>query len=268
MGLAVGDWDGDQDLDIFVTHWIAQENALYSNLLSEVRASGSSTPEPVMFMDEADRHGLGQVALAFVGWGTSFLDYDNDGRQDLFVVNGSTLQQEDDEHQLIPMQDHLFWNRGSTDGFYDVSSVSGEYFERAYVGRGAAIGDYDKDGDVDIFVVNHAGPGVLLRNDGGNRQHWLAVHLTGEHSNRSAIGAKLRLVAGTSIQIREIGAQGPYLSTNSPVEHFGLGSHETADSLVIQWPRGLRQVVLGPRADQFLEITEAEETRSVAETPR
>jgi hypothetical protein len=268
MGLAVGDWDGDEDLDIFVTHWIAQENALYSSLLSEIRASGSSAPEPLMFMDEADRRGLGQVALAFVGWGTSFVDYDNDGRQDLFVVNGSTLQQDDDERLLVPMRDHLFWNRGSTDGFYDVSSVSGEYFARAYVGRGAAIGDYDNDGDVDLFVVNHAGPGVLLRNDGGNRQHWLAVHLTGERSNRSAIGARLRLVAGTSIQIREIGAQGPYLSYNSPVEHFGLGSHETADSLVIHWPSGLRQVVLGPRANQLLEIVEAEEIRSLAETPR
>jgi hypothetical protein len=268
MGLAVGDWDGDEDLDIFVTHWIAQENALYSNLVADMRATGSTTSDPIMFMDEADRYGLGQVALPFVGWGTSFADYDNDGHQDLFVINGSTLQRDDDQRLLVPMHDHIFWNRGPDQGFYDVSPVSGEYFGRTAVGRGAALGDYDNDGDVDLFVVNHGGLGVLLRNDGGNRQHWLAVRLVGARSNRSAIGARIRLVTGDAVQLREVGAQGPYLSYNSPVEHFGLGAHAAADSLLIRWPSGLRQVIVGPPADQLLEISEGEEIRSAAGTPR
>jgi hypothetical protein len=252
MGLAVGDWDGDADLDMFVTHWIAQENALYSNR----PAVQGTAPLPFVFMDEADRYGLGQVALEFVGWGTSFVDYDNDGRLDLFVVNGSTLQQDHDKRLLIPMRDQLFWNRGPDDGYYDVSSVSGAYFGHTYVGRGGAFGDYDNDGDVDVFVVNHAGPGVLLRNDGGNSNPWLAVRLTGTRSNRSGIGARLRLFAGATVQIREVGAQSSYLSHNSLVQHFGLGARRTVDSLIVRWPSGARDVVVNPAVNRVLEIAE------------
>jgi hypothetical protein len=268
MGLAVGDWDGDEDMDMFITHWIAQENALYSNLRSELRALSSDTLQPLQFMDEADRYGLGQVALDFIGWGTSFIDYNNDGRLDLFVVNGSTLQQEDDPQLLIPMTDQLFWNRGADDGFYDVSPVSGEYFGRAYVGRGAAFGDYDNDGDVDVFVVNNGGPGVLLRNEGGNRNPWLKVRLDGKRSNRSGVGARLRLVAGETVQLREVGAQSPYLSQNSLVQHFGLGALQTVDTLEITWPSGLRQVVLHPVLNQILHVSEEETVQNAADTPQ
>ena len=255
MGLAVGDWDGDEDLDMFVTHWLAHENALYSNRRAELRARGAYLPG-LQFTDEADRFGVGQIALDFVGWGTSFFDYDNDGRLDLFVVNGSTLERKDDPRFLVPMRDLLFWNRGAGDGFYDVSAVSGPYFAERYVGRGAAFGDYDNDGDVDVFVVNNGGPGLLLRNDGGNRNHWLGVALQGTVSNRSGIGARLRLVAGGTVQLREVGAQASYLSHNSLVEHFGLGAHRTVDTLEIRWPSGTRQVVLRPDIDQVLRAEE------------
>jgi hypothetical protein len=264
MGLAVGDWDGDEDLDMFVTHWIAQENALYSNLRSELRALSADTAQPLQFMDEADRYGLGQVALDFIGWGTSFIDYDNDGRLDLFVVNGSTLQQEDDPRLLVPMTDQLFWNRGADDGFYDVSSVGGEYFRQAYVGRGAAFGDYDNDGDEDVFVVNNGGPGILLRNDGGNRNRWLKVRLEGNKSNRSGVGARLRLVAGEKVQVRVVGAQSSYLSHNSLIQLFGLGEVQTADTLEIRWPSGLRQVVPQPASNQILHVTEGQDIPSAA----
>jgi hypothetical protein len=268
MGLALGDWNGDEDFDMFVTHWIAQENALYSNLLTELRDLGSETSQPLVFMDEADRYGLGQVALEFIGWGTSFFDYDNDGRVDLFVVNGSTLQESGDERSLVPMTDQLFWNRNADDGFYDVSSVAGEYFGQAFVGRGAAFGDYDNDGDVDVFVVNHGGPGVLLRNDGGNRQHWLEVQLEGVRSNRSAIGAKLRLVTGLTVQVREVGAQSSYLSHNSLVQHFGLGTLQMADTLEITWPSGVHQIVVNPALNQILQVSERAAIEDTADNPR
>jgi hypothetical protein len=268
MGIAVGDWDRDADVDMFVTHWIAQENALYSNLRSELRALGSDTLQPLQFIDVADRYGLGQVALDFIGWGTSFIDYDNDGQLDLFVVNGSTLQQDDDPRLLVPMTDQVFWNRGADDGFYDVSSVSGEYFGHAYVGRGAAFGDYDNDGDVDVFVVNNVGPGILLRNEGGNRNQWLLVQLAGTQSNRSAVGARLRLVAGETVQIREVGAQSPYLSQNSLVQHFGLGALQAADTLEIRWPSGLHQIVLRPLSNQILRVSEGAAVPNAAEQPR
>ena len=259
MGVAVGDWDGDADMDLFVTHWIAQENALYTNRLSDLRTPEAVSPAQLQFSDEADRYGLGQTALDYIGWGTSFLDYDNDGRLDLFVVNGSTFQQRNSPRDLVPMPDQLFWNRGAGEGFYDVSSVSGDYFQREYVGRGAAFGDYDNDGDVDVFIVNHGAPAILLRNDGGNRNAWLSVRLEGRRSNRSAIGARLRLVAGGSVQIREVGSQASYLSQNSLIEHFGLGTASRADTLEILWPSGTRQVIMDIAANQILHVVEAED---------
>ncbi|MDH3497206.1 MAG: CRTAC1 family protein [Gemmatimonadota bacterium] len=256
MGLAVGDWDGDQDLDLFVTHWIAQENALYSNLRAELEARGAYLRQPIQFTDEADRYGLGQIALDFVGWGTSFFDYDNDGRLDLFVVNGSTLEEKRDRRLLVPMRDLLFWNRGADDGFYEVSPVSGPYFAQTHVGRGAAFGDYDNDGDVDVFIVNNGGPAILLRNDGGNRQRWLGVALEGTKSNRFGVGARVRLVAGGTIQVREVGAQSSYLSQNSLIEHFGLGTANGVDTLEIRWPSGTRQIVSAPAPNRVLHVVE------------
>lgn len=255
MGIAIGDWDGDADMDMVVTHWLAQENALYSGMLSQL--SRLDIPSnTTKFMDEADRFGLGQIALDFVGFGTSFLDYDNDGWLDLFVTNGSTIQQQEKPWLLIPMRDQLFWNRGSEEGFYDVSAFSGDAFEFEYVGRGAALADYDNDGDVDLFVVNNNGPGQLLRNDGGNGNRWIQIRLEGARSNGQAIGAKLRLVTGDRVQLRQIGAQSSYLSQNSLTEHFGLGSESKADTLEIVWPSGITEVFHDVASGQRLHIVE------------
>lgn len=265
MGLAVGDWDGDQDLDLFISHWIAQENALYTNLGRPAAPSGNAPVPTVQFMDEADRYGLGQVALDYVGWGTSFFDYDNDGQLDLFVANGSTLQQADRPERLEPMDDLLFWNRSANAGFFEASAIRGtsvfrttrgEPLSEAFVGRGAAFGDYDNDGDLDLFVVNHDGPGKLLRNENDLDRHWLKVRLEGQASNRSAIGARIRLVVGDRVQIREVAAQGSYLSQNTLVQHFGLGQHATVDTLTVDWPSGRRQVETAIAADQKLHLRE------------
>ena len=262
MGLAVGDWDGDTDFDLFVTHWIAQENALYRSLVADGARLGVAQLNTFQFMDEADRYGLGQVALDFVGWGTAFFDYDNDGRLDLFVANGSTFQQPEAPYLLVPMQAQLFWNRGDAEGFFDVSPVAGDYFARALVGRGAAFADYDNDGDVDVSVVHNGGPGVLLRNDAGaggsGSGHWLEVALEGRRSNRQGIGARLRVVAGGRVQVRQVGAQPSYCSQNSMVEHVGLGAAARVDTLEIAWPSGLRQVFTGLAADRIVRVVEGE----------
>jgi hypothetical protein len=207
-------------------------------------------------MDEADRFGLGQISLDYIGWGTSFIDYDNDGRLDLFVVNGSTFQQRDDPARLVPMQSLLFWNRGPQEGFFDVSPVSGAYFGESYVGRGAAFADYDNDGDVDVFVVNNGGPGILLRNDGGNRNHWLQVELRGTRSNRQGIGARIRIVAGGAAQVRQVGAQSSYLSQNSMIETFGLGTLARVDTVEVTWPTGRHLLRTGIAANQRLHLVE------------
>lgn len=257
MGIAVGDWDGDGDMDMFITHWIAQENALYSGMRSQYAAlniSGNTTK----FMDEADRYGLGEIALDYIGFGTSFFDYDNDGWLDLFIANGSTFQQKRKPWLLIPMVDQLFWNRGKDEGFYDVSIVSGEAFESEFVGRGAAFGDYDNDGDVDIFITNNNGPGILLRNEGGNQNQWLQVNLEGVQSNRQALGVKLRLVTRDRAQLRQVGAQSSYLSQNSLIEHFGLGVELSVDTLEIIWPSGVRQVLHNIKTNQTIHVIESE----------
>ena len=268
MGIAVGDWNGDGLQDLFLTHWLAQGNALYDNQLHRSSAPAKARPGPLLtFMDESDRFGLGQISLDYIGWATSFIDYDNDGRLDLFVVNGSTLQKRDDAASLVPMQSKLFWNHGNVDGFFDVSPVSGSYFGNAYVGRGAAFADYDNDGDIDVFVVNHGGPGLLLRNDGGNRNHWVQVEVRGTKSNRQGIGAKLRLVAGGAAQVRQVGAQSPYLSQNSLIETFGLGALSTADTIEVWWPSGAREVRTGIVANQRILIVEGEATATTS-TPK
>jgi enediyne biosynthesis protein E4 len=269
MGIAVGDWNGDGYQDLFLTHWLAQGNALYDNQLAQLTAQARKRrPVPLTFIDDADRYGVGQVSLDNIAWGTSFIDYDNDGRPDLFVVNGSTLQYPEDSTHLVPMRSQLFWNRGPTEGFFDVSAVSGSYFRNAYVGRGAAFADYDNDGDIDVFIVNNGGPGILLRNDGGNRNHWLAVELRGTKSNRQGIGAKLRLVAGGVSQVRQVGAQSPYLSQNSLIENFGLRSLTSVDSLVVVWPSGSRQVRTNLPVNQRLVVVEGEEIGTARERIR
>jgi len=231
MGLGVSDWDGDGDFDIFVTHWIAQENALYRN---DRTPSYNGKRGDIIFMDVADQNGLGQIALDFIGWGTSFFDYDNDGKPDLFVANGSTFQSGGD---LIPMRHLLFWNRGNLDGFFETGAVSGSIFKRKTVGRGAAFSDYDGDGDVDIFVVNHSGAPWLLRNDGGNKKRWLKVRAIGKR-NHFAFGAKVKVTANGVTQTQQIGAQSSYLSQNSLLAHFGVGSAETVDKVAVIFPSG------------------------------
>ena len=254
MGIAVSDWDSDGDTDLFVSHWIAQENALYSNLLSQQRESGAKLS--LSFMDEADRVGLGQIALDYIGWGSFFFDYDNDGRPDLFISNGSTFQQEDDKSLLVPMKPLLFWNEGPHTGYFEVGEFSGEYFGKRWVGRGAAPADYDGDGDLDIAVLHLGQRAALLRNEGAAGHHWLAIRLKGAGKNTFAVGARVALVLGETTQVATVGATPSYLSQPDLTLHFGLGTAEEAERLEVTWPSGKQQVLTGVGADQILTIEE------------
>lgn len=230
MGLGVGDWDADGDHDLFVTHWIAQENALFENLLGE-SAFG------LRFTDLSSRIGLGQSSLDFVGWATSFVDLDLDGRQDLFILNGSTFQDRDNPALLVPMTDLLYWNGGPDRGFFETGGLG----NLATVSRGGAVSDYDGDGDLDIVAVDFGSPARLLRND-TDHGNWLSVRLAGPAGNTAGLGSVIDLWAGGTRQRRQVGSQSGYLSQNDPVEVFGLGERSSADSVVVRWLTGEKVV--------------------------
>ncbi|MCZ6676542.1 MAG: CRTAC1 family protein [Candidatus Poribacteria bacterium] len=246
MGLATGDYDGDGDLDLFMSHWIDQENALYSNLLKEEGAiEGASAGRPIHLVDESYGASLGEESLNYVGWGTDFFDYDNDGDLDIFVANGHTFQYLDQPEQLIAQNDQLF--RYDGEGiFTDATTLAGVDKLPVRVGRGVTFGDYDNDGDVDLFIVNNHDRAVLLRNEGGNRNNWLHVKLIGTKGNRDGVGAKIRLKAGDLIQLREIAAGSSFLSSNSLVAEFGLGRQTAVDWVEVTW--------LGGKTERFSDI--------------
>lgn len=252
MGLAIGDWNNNMNLDLFITHWIAQENALYNNLGLDTSRGYPN------FRDEADRFGLGQSSLDAVGWGTFFLDLDNDGRLDLFVANGHTNQHRDRPEALIGQRDLLYWNRSNEEGFYEIGKRSGEYFSQQDVSRGAAWADMDNDGRPDIYVMHHGGRGALLRNTTETDNDWIQISLTGTQSNRAAIGTSLILYTTAGIQHRVVGLQPSYLSQNSLVQHFGMSRHIRADSLEIQWTSGYQQTFRELPTNEILQITEGE----------
>jgi hypothetical protein len=254
MGIAVGDWDNDGDPDLFVTHWIYQENALFDNL--QVIPGEAGKGGPLFFGDIADQVGLGQISRNYIGWGTSFFDYDNDGKLDVLVVNGSTFQ--DDKHptHLIPMKNHLFWQNSSDQRFYEVGAFSGAPFQEAHVGRGAAFADYDNDGDMDVFIVNQEGRPMLLRNDGGNEKNWIKVRVKCTKSNRTGFGAKVEIEAGGLKQIQEIGGQTSYLSQNFQEAHFGLNHEKEVVRLKVAFPSGIVRERTHIPANQIVTIVE------------
>jgi hypothetical protein len=260
MGLAVSDWDADGDQDIFVTHWIAQENALYSNLrIAFGGGGGESSPGETRFMDVADMMGLGQIALDVIGWGTFFFDYDNDGRVDIFVANGSTFQEDENPAQLVAMPSQLFWNGGGDRGFFEVGPVAGEFFSSPRVARGAAPADYDGDGDLDVVVVNHGREASLLRNDGGHLQNWIIVEPRSNSGNRFGLGAKVHVEAGGRTQYAQIGSQPSYLSQAPPEAHFGLGDVDRVDRIVVEFLGGARVERRDVAARQRLMVKEDKE---------
>ena len=260
MGLATGDYDGDGDLDLFMSHWIEQENALYSNMWKEEGAIGGKSSkvegmQPIHLVDESYGASLGEESLKYVGWGTDLFDYDNDGDLDIFVANGHTFQYLDNYDLLIPQKDQFF--RYDGDGiFTDLSAATGIAALPYRVGRGVAFGDYDSDGDVDIFIVNNHDRAVLLRNEGGNRNNWLHVKVIGTKGNHDAVGARIRLKAGDRIQLREINAGASYLSFNSLTAEFGLGQETTVDWIEVIWLGGDTERFTGVGVNQRVVLRE------------
>jgi len=244
MGVDAADYNGDGFLDIFVTHLDFELNRLYQN-------KGAMN-----FADVTMTSGLGRNSVLNSGFGTHFLDFDNDGWKDLLIVNGHVL---DNVSLYRPDVSHaerkmLFHNdRGA---FTNVSDSAGEPFAKPMVGRGLAVGDYDNDGDLDFLVSNNNQPGELIRNDGGNVNSWLGLRLIGTKSNRDGVGARVRVTAGGFDQYEQVKGGGSYLSSSDPRLHFGLGSRRKVDAIEIRWPSGTVDVLRNVGVNRFVSLKE------------
>ncbi|MFQ5670040.1 MAG: FG-GAP-like repeat-containing protein [Acidobacteriota bacterium] len=267
MGLAVGDWNGDGDDDLFITHWVAQENALYDSLLrgrahpppGASRETEEAAPPVLRFVDVADQVGLGQIALRAVGWGTEFLDFDADGWQDLVVANGSTFETPRPPRRLEPQVSFLFWNRRGQ-AFHDLAG-SVPALLAPHVGRGLAVADYDADGDPDLVMVDHDQGARLLRNDtpGG---HWIEFRLRrrlepGAAPRGEGIGAHLVAHVGGR-RLRRGVASASYLSQSSRTVHLGLGEASEVEELEVRWPGGGRDRYWNLQAGRLWKLIEGD----------
>ena len=231
MGPTIGDVDRDGRLDVYIP------DMGYGCLLMN---------RGDFFDDRTAEANLAVVCGQYTGWGGILFDYDNDGYLDAYVANGNA-------HHEYTEEDVLMRNDG-TGRFVDVAVHSGPYFHEKYVGRGATCGDYDNDGDLDVLVVNLNDSPRLLRNDGGNRNHWLKLDLIASGRSAGPIGARLTVKAGSLTQIHDLMPVTGYLSQIDGRAHFGLGTATRADLVEIRWPDGAVTKRQNVMADQILTV--------------
>jgi len=243
MGVGIGDFDQDGNLDIFKTHFADDTNILYRN-------DGKGN-----FEDVTTHAGLG-VETRFIGWGAGIVDLDNDGNPDLFLVTGNVYPEIEKKIAAYPFKTPriVFRNLGGGK-FEELIEEAGPGVSATHSSRGCAFGDFDNDGDVDILIINMNEPPSLLRNDVTGANNWLKVKLRGTKSNRSAIGARVIARYGGKQQAQEVMSQSSFYSANDLRLHFGLGTAKTAD-LEIRWPSGAKQMLPAVKANQILEIRE------------
>lgn len=245
MGIASGDYDGDGDEDLFVTNIIGETFVLYRN-----DGTGS-------FDDVRVQAGLAAPTAPFTGFGVDWFDYDNDGWLDLFITNGAVNIVEKLRHDPVPyrMPDLLFRNLGNG-RFEDVTTQAGPALQRPEVGRGAAFGDIDNDGDIDILVNKNDGPVRLLLNQVGNRASWLQLDLRQPEGNRFAIGALVTVErSGLPALKRRVRTDGSYLVAQDTRVHFGLGTHSGPVTVVVDWPDGAAERWTIEKVNQRITLT-------------
>ena len=240
MGADYADYDRSGRPHLAVGNFANQMIGLYHN-------EGNG-----LFVDEAPRSAIGRASLLSLTFGLFFFDYDLDGLPDIFAANGHLEEeigrvQPKIQYAELPL---LFHNAGG--GKFDPVPA----FSKPLVARGAAYGDFDGDGDLDILVSNNNGPAALYRNDGGNRNHWLQLKLTGTKSNRSGIGANVRVTSAQGRQWQAVHSGSSYCSSSDLALTFGLGKDAVAGTVEIDWPSGKHQKLTNVKADQRLAVTE------------
>jgi hypothetical protein len=231
MGVDAGDFDNDGDEDLFMTELTSEGSNLYVN-------DGTG-----MFEDRSTRSGLGPPSLALTGFGTAWLDFDNDGLLDILTVNGKV---EGSDPSLLPQGKQLFRNLGDA-RFEDITTRAGIIFRTPELSRGAAFGDVDNDGDVDVLVGNDNGPVRLLINNVGSRNHWIGIRVVSDATRRDMVGAKVGIFTEGGRAIwRRARADGSYASANDPRVLAGLGTSTASPTVRIVWPGG--------RAEEWAEV--------------
>lgn len=259
MGIALGDYDRDGDLDWFVSSISCDADCPAARAGTGVGISGNR-----LYRNEGGRHFTDATDAAGVrdgywGWGTQFFDYDNDCDLDLILTNGYTFPA--DIYEQFYQDPMVFWENDGTGEFRERSKQVG--LTGTGSGKGLLVFDFDNDGDLDVFVVNNTGPNQLLRNDGGAENGWLEVRLTGTSSNHFGVGARVTVESdGQPPQLRELRSGGQFLGQNGYALHFGLGKlAESPYRLRVTWPSGIEQVVREVEPNQLVDVTEPSDSR-------
>jgi hypothetical protein len=244
MGIAIGDYDRNGTLDIFKTNFAGDTSTLYSN-------TGKGLCD-----DKTFTSGIG-VNTRWLGWGVSFLDLDGDGWLDLFLVNGHVYPEVERVKTESGYRQRKVVYRNLTNGrFADVSEQLGPPVTTPKASRGAAFADFDNDGDVDVVVNNVNDLPDLFRLDRTSSAHWVSLKLSGTQSNRSAIGALVRIVTSNGEQRQEVRGGGSYYSQNDLRLHFGIGEARTIDRVMVRWPNGLEESWTALPADRLHTLKE------------
>ncbi len=243
MGLGIGDFNLDGNLDVFKTHFADDTNIVYTN-------DGKGN-----FEDMTNGSGLG-VETRYIGWGAGVVDLDNDGLPDLFFVTGNVYPEVEAKLPAYPLKTPriVFRNLGGGK-FEELIKEAGPGVEAPHASRGAAFGDFDNDGDIDVLIVNMNEPPSLLRNDVTGTGHWLKVKLLGTKSNRTAIGGRVTVHYGGKLQAQEVLSQSSFYSANDLRLHFGLGAAASAD-IEVRWPTGQKELFKAVPADRLITIQE------------
>ncbi len=250
--MAFGDYLHTGRMSLVLSHFDIEYAALYRN-------DSATNNGGMNFSDTSIASGIARGTQGYVGWGDAFVDFDNDGWVDFFLVNGHVYPQVDRVQTSARYLEPKFLFVNQQDGtFRNASKLIGDAIQIPQVSRGLAVGDLFNDGRIEAVIENLVGPPMILRPEGGPQNHWVSFQLEGVKSNRLALNARVRATAGELVQLGEVLSGGSYLSQHDLRIHFGLGKHERVDKAEVLWPDGKKETLSNLAADRFYVVREGQ----------